>query len=178
VWIVTLCSLASGDATSRSRPAFSEDEKVFCSYAAVLGQEPDLKEVDRALARCVVLAVGDAGAGGHPLHIAGADHRAGAHRVLVFERTVEHVRDDLHVAMRVPAEALAGSDAIFIDDPQRAEAHVGGVVVVGEREGVVAVEPAVVGVAALAGSANGDHGSVLWVDQSGHDQPSAELAIG
>ena len=36
-----------------------------------------------------------------------------------------------------------GLDAVFVDDAQRAEAHVPLVVIVGEREGVAAVEPAV-----------------------------------
>ena len=66
---------------------------------------------------------------------------------LCVERALEHVGDDLHVAVRVGAEALAGRDAVVVDHAQRAEAHVLGVVVVGEREGVVGVEPAVVGVA-------------------------------
>ena len=47
--------------------------------AAPLGQDPDLEEVHRLGRRRVELAVHDAGAGAHPLHVAGADHRAGAH---------------------------------------------------------------------------------------------------
>ena len=58
----------------------------------------------------------------------------------------------------VRAEALPGRDAVVVDDAQGAEAHVRGVVVVGERERVVRVEPAVVGVAALGGGAKGHHG--------------------
>jgi hypothetical protein len=34
---------------------------------------------------------------------------------LVLQRAFEDVRDDLHVAVRVPAEALAGGDAILVD---------------------------------------------------------------
>ena len=48
----------------------------------------------------------DAGARAHALHVAGADHRARAHAVLVRERALEHVGDDLHVAVPVRAEAL------------------------------------------------------------------------
>ena len=51
-----------------------------------------------------------------------------------------------------------GCDAVLVDDPQGPEPHVLGVVVVGEGEGVVAVEPAVVGVAPLVALANLDHG--------------------
>jgi hypothetical protein len=62
---------------------------------------------------------------------------------------VEHVADDLHVAMAVRAEAGAGCDGVVVEHAQVAEAHVRGVVVVGEREAVVAVQPAMVGVAAV-----------------------------
>ena len=80
-----------------------------------------------------------------------------AHAVLVRQRAFEHVADDLHVAVAVGAEAGAGGDAVLVDDAQVAEAHVARVVVVGEREAVVALEPAVVGVAAVGGFAQGDH---------------------
>jgi len=56
--------------------------------------------------------------------VAWADHRAGAERVLVGQLAVEHVADDLHVAMAVRTEARAGRDAILVDDPQRAELDV------------------------------------------------------
>ena len=120
--------------------------------ARVRGQDPDLEEVDELVGRGVELAVRDARAGGHPLHVARPDHRAGAHAVLVLERALEHVGDDLHVAVRVGAEALPGRDAVLVDHAQRAEAHVRGVVVVGERERVERAQPAVVGMAALAGA--------------------------
>jgi len=55
-----------------------------------------------------------------------------------------------------------GRDAVLVDDPQRAEAHVGGVVVAREREGVRGVEPAVVEVAALRGGTLHDHRALLF----------------
>jgi hypothetical protein len=59
--------------------------------------------------------------------------------------------------MRVPAEALARRDAIFIDDAERTKAHVSRVVVIGERERVKAVEPTVLGVPSVIGFADVDH---------------------
>src|SRR5205085_9449506 len=53
------------------------------------------------------------------------------------------------VAVAVRAEAAARLHPVLVDHPQRPEAHVGRVVVVGEGEGVVGVQPAVVGVAAV-----------------------------
>ncbi len=64
--------------------------------------------------------------------------------------------EDFHVAVRVSGEAGAGGDAVFVDDAERAEAHVGGVVVVAEAEGMEGAEPAVICVAAVRGFAKGE----------------------
>src|SRR6185436_5249268 len=79
------------------------------------------------------------------------------HAVAVGELAFEHVAHDLHVPVAVGAEAGAGGDGVVVDDAQVAHAHVGRVVVVGEREGVEALEPAVVGNTAVFGFAQGDH---------------------
>jgi ribosomal protein S5 len=50
----------------------------------------------------------------------------------------------------VRREALAAVHRVVVQHAQGPEAHVPPVVVVGEREGVVGVEPAVVGVAAVS----------------------------
>ncbi|EFK96889.1 hypothetical protein LDC_1093, partial [sediment metagenome] len=93
--------------------------------------DPDLQEVRGAVGGMVELAVLHAGAGAHALHVAGADDaRVGrtrgaiAHAVLVGERAVEHVADDLHFAVAMGAEAGAGCDAVFVDDAQVAHTHV------------------------------------------------------
>src|SRR5262249_54639403 len=82
----------------------------------------------------------------------------------VRQRPVEDVGDDLHVAVRVRAEAAAGGDAVVVEDAQAAEAHVLGVVVVGERERVPAVEPAEDCLSPPARGSDADHGVLL----SGH----------
>ena len=125
--------------------------------AAHVRLDPDLQEVHGLALRPVELAVQHAAAGAHPLHVAGTDHRAGARRVLVRERALEHVADDLHVAVAVRREAGAGHDAVLVDDPQRPELDVLGVEVVGERERVVRAEPAVVGIATVVGTSDLDH---------------------
>ena len=58
------------------------------------------------------------------------------------------------------AEAGAGGDAVLVDDAQAAEAHVVGIVIVGETEAMPGIEPAVVGVASFDGGTlgNGCHG--------------------
>jgi hypothetical protein len=84
----------------------------------------------------------------------------------VGERAVEHVADDLHVAVPVRAEPRARLHAILVDHAQRAEAHVPRVVVVGEGEAVERAQPAVIGVAALASAAQLDHFCGCWAEIS------------
>ncbi len=127
---------------------------------AFAGENPDLEEVEEFGRRWVELAVGDAAAGAHELDLAWAEFAAVAHAVLVGDGSGNDPCEDFHVAVRVSGEAGAGGDAVFVDDAERAEAHVGGVVVVAEAEGVEGAEPAVVGVAAVRGFAKGEfHGA-------------------
>src|SRR3546814_9453215 len=60
--------------------------------------------------------------------------------------------------MAMGAETLARLHAILVDHSQRPPMHVLGVVVVGEREAVPGVEPAVIGVATFMCGTQGDHG--------------------
>mmetsp|Transcript_1065 Transcript_1065/g.2840 ORF Transcript_1065/g.2840 Transcript_1065/m.2840 type:complete len:213 (-) Transcript_1065:201-839(-) len=123
-----------------------------------VGLDPDLQEMRGPVLGVIELAVLNAGAGAHALHITGADDAAVgrallavAHAVLVRQFTVEHIADDLHVAVAMGAEAGTRGDPVFIDHAQRAEAHAGRVVVVGKREAVEGFQPAVIGIAAVAG---------------------------
>ncbi len=93
----------------------------------------------------------DAPARAHELNLAGLELPPVAHAVLVLQRAFQHVAEDLHVAVRMRAEALPRRDPVVVDDAQGAEAHVRRIVVVREGEGVMRVEPAVVGVAAFIG---------------------------
>jgi hypothetical protein len=61
----------------------------------------------------------------------------------------------------VHPEPLAGLHPVVVDDPQGAEAQVGGVVVIAEGKRVVGVEPAVVEVAPLGSLADLDHDCLL-----------------
>jgi len=49
----------------------------------------------------------------------------------------------------VGIEPPGGLDAVLVDDAQVPEAHVVRVVIVGKREGVIAIEPSVLGMAAV-----------------------------
>src|SRR6185437_8154150 len=125
--------------------------------AGALGNEPDLEEMDRLGWRRVELAVDDAGAGAHALHLAGPYHGAVAEAVLVLERAGQHVGQDVHVPMAVRRESRARNDAILVDHAQGAEAHLHGIVVIGEGEAVSAVEPAGAAAAARHAITKRDH---------------------
>ena len=92
----------------------------------------------------------DATAGAHALGEARVGHAVRADRVAVLELTVEHPRDDLHVAVAVCAEPAGGRDAIVVGHDQQTVARVACVVVLSEAEAVPAVEPTDVGVEARA----------------------------
>src|SRR5262245_63468936 len=91
--------------------------------------------------RRIELAVLDARAGAHDLHLAGPDDGSGAEAVAMLELAVEDPGEDLHVAMAVGAEPATGLDPVIVDHAERAESHVPGVEVVAERGGVPAVQP-------------------------------------
>jgi hypothetical protein len=119
-----------------------------------------LQKVHRLLLGVVELAVPDAGAGRHHLHVAGPDHRSGADAVLVLKRAVEDIGDDLHVLVPVGVEPAARPNPILIDDPQGPEAHMVGIVVMAEGEAVTAVEPTQVHVSAFRRGSHCNHGNL------------------
>ena len=116
--------------------------------------------MDRVFFRMIEFAVPNARPGRHPLHVAGPDDRASANTVFMFQRAFDDVRDDLHVAVAVGAEPRPGPDPVLIDNSQRAEAHVTGVVVVAKRKGVTTVQPPQIGRAAFLRASHCDHGQL------------------
>src|SRR5438270_4097446 len=123
-----------------------------------LRQEPDLVEMDRLLVGGIEFAVPYPRACGHVLHLARAQHGTVAEAVPMFERPFEDVGDDLHVPVAVRPKPLAGLHAVVVDDPQCAEAHMGGVVVIAKGERVEGIEPAVVEVSPFDSLAYANHG--------------------
>ena len=73
-----------------------------------------------ASAAGVHLRVPDPRAGAHPLGQARVQQAPVALGVLVLELAVEHPRDDLHVLVRVGAEARARDDAVVVAAPAAA----------------------------------------------------------
>ena len=89
----------------------------------------------------IELAVQDARAGAHALHLAGPDHRAVAEAILVLEGSLENIGDDFHVLVAMAGKPGTRNDAVLVNDPQTPEAHVRRVLIMPERESVAAVQP-------------------------------------
>src|SRR4030095_16849812 len=106
-------------------------------------------------------AVHDAGAGPHHLDLPRMDDPAAARAVLVLERALQHVRQDLHVPMAVTPDPLARLDPVVVDHTECAEPQVLRIVVVAERERVPAVEPPQVRAASIVGAPDRHHGLLL-----------------
>ena len=102
--------------------------------AELVGDEPDLEQMEGLVGGGIHLAVAHAGSGGHVLQLSGNQGLTCAGTVFVPDGAFENISEDLHVAVWMLAEARRGSDAILVDDAQRAEAHVRGIVVLVKRK--------------------------------------------
>src|SRR5579863_877238 len=145
------------------------------------GFNPNLEKVSRLVLRGIELAVYHARACRHRLNCTGSEGLDFPHAVTMGQRTVEHIRQDFHVAMGVRTEAPSSRDAIVIDDSQRAETHVRRIMIAGKGEGVITVDPSQVGMPPIGTSANYDHFALTAaasaraerLDQAGSDRRSA-----
>src|SRR5689334_16685227 len=85
------------------------------------GAEPDLENVRPIGPRRVRLAVANAASGGHALKLARLDDARATHRVLVSERALANIGDDLGVAMRVERDACARWETGLVENLQGSE---------------------------------------------------------
>jgi hypothetical protein len=69
---------------------------------------------------------------GHPLNFVRPDRFAVSHRVAMGQLAVDHVSDDLHIAVPMFREALRWFDKVLVDHPQIAETHEPRIVIIGE----------------------------------------------
>jgi hypothetical protein len=107
--------------------------------ATLTRAEPDLQEASRLRAGGVELTVGDAAPGAHKLDLPWAEDAPIAHAVFMLQRSVEDVAEDFHVTVGMCREAYTRGDDVLIDHSQRAEAHVGRVIVVCKAEGMISI---------------------------------------
>ena len=67
-----------------------------------------------------------------------------AHAVLMLNSTFQHVGQNFHIFMRVSAEALPCFNHVVVNHAQRGEAHKVRIVIVGKRESMPGVQPAMI----------------------------------
>ena len=69
----------------------------------------------------------------------------------MLQLPLNNVREDLHLCVRVGRESTAGLNRVVVHDPERPEAHMIPIDVVGERKREAGLKPAMVGPAAFFG---------------------------
>src|SRR5260370_39297367 len=113
--------------------------------------------MNRLGGRIIELAMCDARSGRDALHLARLHYRCVAHAVFMRARAADDVADDFAIAVRVCAEAFAALHPVFVKHAQAAKPRVFRIIVVREGKWMLTVQPAVIGMASLAGSSNCDH---------------------
>src|ERR1700730_3861881 len=112
----------------------------------------------------VELGLGHPGTRAQPLHVTRTDDRSVPERVFMLELSRQHVSQNLDCAVRLVIVAFAGSDAVLVDDAQWPEVLEHGIVVIGKRERMVRLQPAVIGVTPIQTPADFEHAaSSLWI---------------
>ena len=139
--------LGRGKLVGRRRPL-----GITGTEAGAVGLDPDLDEMESVGLGGVVFAVLYPAAGAHDLDLAGLELGVIPEAVAMLDGPFEDIREDFHVAMPVRRKTHPWIDEVLIDDPERAETHVGRVVVIGETEAVPGHQPAVIGEPAFFGA--------------------------
>ena len=117
--------------------------------AALSGLDPNLQQVEHLGFGRIKLAVRDAAPCTHHLDLTRSEHSSVPHAVLVLDGAVDHITEDLHVAVRVSGESAARRNVVLIDHSQRTKAPMGRIIVIRKAKGVRRLEPTVVGVTAF-----------------------------
>ena len=69
----------------------------------------------------------------------------------------EYVGQDLHVPVAMGAKALSGGHPVLVDHAQRSKAHMFGIVIARKGEGMVRIQPAMIGMATFISAAESQH---------------------
>src|SRR6267143_824932 len=86
------------------------------------GLDPNLEKVRHVLS-VIELAVQHALPRAHALHVPRHDDRAVSYAVFVGELALQHVADDLHVAVAVRSETRPRLNSVLVDHSEMAESH-------------------------------------------------------
>ena len=111
--------------------------------SAAIRHDPDLEQA-ALLVFQVVFGMADAGARAHHLDIARLGPALVAQAVLVGNRALADIGDDLHILVRVRRKAALRRDPVIVPHSQRAPVDPRGIVIVREGKVVAGIQPAVV----------------------------------
>src|SRR5690606_16807786 len=98
--------------------------------APLVRNDPYLEDLG-GLVLQVVFRMGHAGAGGHNLDVASFGSAGVPQAVLMRDRALTDISDDLHVAMRMRRETRLRRDGVVVPDPQLAPIGARRIVIVG-----------------------------------------------
>ena len=116
---------ASDEATRHSPPRRSAALKRFCSRPgsspACAGRRPDLEHLRPVGPRRVRLAVVAAAPRGRALELARLDHARAPAGIVVGERALPHVGDDLGIAMPAPRQGRPWRQPFLVENLEDAE---------------------------------------------------------
>src|SRR5262249_37106443 len=101
--------------------------------AAARRQDPKLENPSGARLH-IVLRVTDPGSRTHHLYVAGLGAAFVAEVVLMGDRTLADIGDDLHIGVRVRRKPGVWRDRVVIPHPERTPTHALGILVVGKRK--------------------------------------------
>src|SRR3984885_1431288 len=104
--------------------------------------DPDLENLGRPRLQ-IVFGVTNARSGAHHLNVAGFGAALVAETVLMRDRAFPHIGDDFHVGVGMSGKAGVRRDLVIVPDAKRTEAHIAGIVVAAEWEGVFVTLPPV-----------------------------------
>ena len=97
--------------------------------------------------------MGDSRTGAHELDLARCELSPISHAILMLQSTTDDVAEDFHIAVLVGGKAAAWRYTVFVDDPNAAKTHMRRIVIIGETESVMTVQPAMIAMATLRGFA-------------------------
>src|SRR5262249_49653006 len=99
--------------------------------ALLLRLDPDLEDAGRH-GLAVIFRVADSGAGTHHLHIASIGAALVAETILMRDRALADIGDDLHVGMGMRGKARVGGDLVVVPHSQAPVTKTLRVVIAGE----------------------------------------------
>ena len=134
----------------------------FAVAGAVESERSTLQLELDGLTPQVELRVREPRPGGHALDIAGLDHGRVTHAIAVGYLAAHDDGYNLHLLVRVRGEPRPGLDHVVVEDAQGPELDVLRIVVVGEGEEPVRLQPAEIAEVAIPCADRADHGCLRF----------------